>query len=52
MKEEKVYMNIETGDVDIYAGWWYLNDRGQEVNAVDLEEVVEVENVNGEWLEV
>ena len=49
---EKYYMNIETGSVDTYDGWYYKNENGESVNAVDLGEVVEVEKVDGEWIEV
>ena len=53
MKSEKLYMNIHTGSVDTRDGWFYENEEGVEVNAVDLEEVVEVEkNENGDWEEV
>ena len=41
-KMEKQYMNIETGSVDDYDGWWYEDENGVEVNAVDRGEVVEV----------
>jgi len=51
--ETKMYMNVETGNVDDYEGWWYEDADGHEVNAVDLGEVVEVvRNVSGEWEEV
>ena len=39
---EKCYMNTATGSVDNYDGWWYVNEKGEKVNAVDLGEVVEV----------
>ena len=45
---EKQYMNIETGSVDVYDGWWY-DDNGVQVNAVDRGEVVAVELVDGEY---
>ena len=48
----KQYMNIETGSVDDYDGWWYEDENGEDVNAVDLGEVVEVENIGGEWVQV
>ena len=52
-KMEKMYMNVETGSVDSYDGWYYENEDGKQVNAVDLGEVVEVEkDVNGDWVEV
>ena len=46
------YMNVETGSVDDYDGWWYVDEHGEEVNAVDRGEVVEVALVNGEYREV
>lgn len=54
MKEntEKTYMNIETGSVDTYDGWDYTTEDGEQVNAVDLGEVVEVVKVDGQWVEV
>jgi hypothetical protein len=45
---ETMYMNIETRQVDNYEGWYYENEDGEEVNAVDLNEVI---MVNGEWVE-
>jgi len=49
---EKFYMNIETGQVDTEDGWFYENEDGIEVNAVELGEVVEVvKNDDGEWVE-
>lgn len=44
---EKLYMNTATGSVDDYDGWWYENDSGEKVNAVDLGEVVEVVRCDG-----
>lgn len=49
--ENTMYMNLETGHVDDYDGWWYVNEYGEEVNAVDLGEVVEVNLQNGEYVE-
>lgn len=50
MVDEKYYMNIATGSVDTYDGWWYENENGERVNAVDLGEVVEVtKNEDGDW---
>jgi hypothetical protein len=37
-----MFMNPETGSLDTYDGWNYINEQGQEVNAVDLGEVYEV----------
>ncbi len=38
----KYYMNPVTGSVDDYDGWWYSDEDGNSVNAVDLVEVVPV----------
>lgn len=51
MKKEKIYMNLATGSVDDYEGWWYENDRGEKVNAVDLGEVIEVVKCNGYYIQ-
>ena len=52
-KNEKMYMNIESGSVATRDGWYYENENGDTVNAVDLGEVVEVEkDENGDWVEV
>lgn len=40
-KQEKLYINPETGSIDTYDGWDYINDNGEKVNAVDLGEVIE-----------
>ena len=40
--EKTLYINVETGSTDDYNGWWYTNENGEDVNAVDLGEVVEV----------
>lgn len=49
---DQMYMNLGTGSVDTYDGWWYDNENGEKVNAVDLGEVVEVKkNENGDWVE-
>lgn len=46
------YMNPATGSVDTYDGWWYKNEDGEMVNAVDLGEVVAVvKDGNGNWIE-
>lgn len=48
-----MYMNIATGSVDSYEGWDYEDENGENVNAVDLGEVVEVvKDENGDWVEV
>ncbi len=47
-----MYMNIQTGEVDTYESWYYENEEGETVNAVDLGEVVEViKNSDGDWIE-
>jgi hypothetical protein len=53
-KPKKMYMNLATGSVDDYDGWWYHDEDGDFVNAVDLGEVVEVEwnDKAGIWVEV
>lgn len=48
----KMYMNIATGSVDNYDGWFYENEDGETLNAVDENKVVEVEKINGDWVEV
>lgn len=49
---KKHYMNISTGSVDTKDGWFYIDDSGNEVNAVDRGEVVEVTlDKNGDWIE-
>jgi len=45
----QMYMNIQTGSIDYKEGWDYVNELGETVNAVDLDEVVEVHLINGEW---
>jgi len=48
----KMYMNVETGSVDDYDGWWYEDETGTEVNAVDRGEVVEViRDAEGNWIQ-
>ncbi len=45
-------MNPATGSVDTYDGWWYENENGQLVNAVDRNEVIPViQDKNGDWIE-
>jgi len=51
-KKEKMYMNPETGSIDNYDGWNYEDENGEIVNSVWLGEVVEVERIDGEWVEV
>jgi rubredoxin len=51
--DRKVYMNIYTGSVGLYDSWDYQDEDDNWVNAVDLGEVVEVEDDgNGNWVEV
>lgn len=46
------YMNLYTGEVGKYDDWYYTNEYGWEVNAVDLGEVVEVKlTSSGDWVE-
>jgi len=40
--EKQMYMSLSTGSVDQYDGWFYENQSGQTVNAVDLKEVAPV----------
>lgn len=49
---ETIYMNIDTGSVGTKDDWWYENEDGEEVNAADLGEVVEVVKADGEFVEV
>ena len=52
-QDNKMYMNTDTGSVDSYDGWDYENGSGEQVNALDLGEVVEVEkDKNGDYIEV
>ena len=51
IRNEKLYMNIETGSIDTYDKWFYEID-GIMRNAVDCGEVVEVRYENDEWIEV
>lgn len=48
---EQQYMNTATGSIDTYDGWWYEDEHGGQVNAVDRGEVVPVAYVGGEWVE-
>ena len=36
------YINFRTGSTGCYDDWWYTNEDGVEVNAVDLGEVAEI----------
>ena len=52
IKKSKLYMNQYTGSVDNYDGWWYEDEDENKRNAVDEGEVVEVERIEGGWVEV
>lgn len=52
MVHHVMFMNIATGSVDNYGGWDYVNENGNEVNAVDLGEVVEVVKGSDGWEEI
>lgn len=41
----KQYMNIKTGSIDTYDGWYYTDENGKTVNAVDLGEVEEMATI-------
>jgi hypothetical protein len=41
--KESKYMNPATGSVGGYDDWYYTNEDGEEVNAVDRGEVIEIE---------
>ena len=47
-----IYMNTETGSVDDFSGWWFVDEKDELKNAVICGEVVEVIKVNGEWEQV
>lgn len=52
-RSRALYMNPNTGSVGDYDDWYYENEDGIEVNAVDLGEVVKViKDKNGEWVEI
>lgn len=42
-KREKKYINLATGSIDTYDGWYYTDENGDTKNAVDEGEVFEVE---------
>ena len=46
---ELSYMNTATGSVDDRDGWWYEDETGTEVNAVDRGEVVPVVKQGQQW---
>ena len=41
MKPNKSFININTGSVGEYDDWWYYDENGNSVNAVDKGEVEE-----------
>ena len=41
---DTLYMNPHTGSIDDYAGWWYEDEHGMQVNAVDRDEVIALNN--------
>ena len=48
----KIFINTFTGSIGTKEDWDYFNEEGEEVNAVDLGEVVEVyKDNNGNWIE-
>lgn len=50
-KNLKTYMNIQTGSTGTREDWFYENEHGKTVNAVDLGEVFEVvKDKNGDWV--
>ena len=51
MKKEKLYMNIFTGEVDVYDQWYYEDEDGNTINAVDLGEVMEVIETEDGYIE-
>ena len=52
MNSQKFYMNIQTGSVGTYDDWYYENEDGKIINAVDLGEVIEViKDDAGNWVE-
>ena len=40
MEDTTKYVNVETGSIDTRDGWWYEDEEGEQVNAVDRGEVV------------
>ncbi len=48
--KEAMYMNLKTGEVDTHDGWIYEDGTGVH-DAVKEGMVVEVEKINGEWIE-
>jgi len=50
--DNTMYMNPDTGSVDTYDEWYYEDENGEIVNAVDLDEVIEVIEQDDCWIEV
>lgn len=46
----KTYMNVQTGETGTYDDWFYQDESGVSVSAVDTGEVSEVNNIDGEWV--
>ena len=46
----KMYMDLSTGKVDLYDLWWYTDESGNRVNAVDRGEAIQVIRSGGEWV--
>ena len=49
---EPLYMNPHTGAIGPMDEWDYIDESGNTVNAVDLDEVVQVARRYGEWVEL
>jgi len=45
-----MYMDLSTGKVDLYDLWWYTDESGNRVNAVDRGEAIQVIRSGGEWV--
>jgi hypothetical protein len=44
-KKEQIYMNPLTGSLGTYDEWWFQDESGEWINAVELGEVEEVESI-------
>ena len=51
-ESKQIYMNTDTGSTGSYEDWWYVNEDGKRVNAVDVGGVQEVEwdEKEGYWV--
>ena len=47
--KKMLYMNPHTGSVDTRDGWFYTDENGRELNAVDLGEVIPVYKTKDGW---